>query len=201
MEAARRVPVCVPFVRVAAVGLIVAIVAVTWSQCAYVYHGRSASVGPKLCLAEQLQQSFAHDHWLHQTTLLGAARLRKMLTVDPSFDVAVLAPADEVRRLVRRLESQCGFSEVQESTPGWTWTLTSKGKVFSLMRFDESADGARLLHREAASPNEVIKKETVVPTKPCKVDAAQFQCPHDQESLLSAIFGERWRTADILSFL
>jgi len=193
------IPLGVPFVKFAAFAVIALLTAATYMQCEKAYHSEEMSVKSKLCIAEELE-SFAHDHWLHETTLLGAARLRRMLRIDPAFDVAVLAPAADVATFARTLEAQCGFTlESSETSDDWTWSLADKGKLFKLSRFEE--DGERLVHREAARPNEVLSRGSVLPTTPCNVGRAQFKCPHDEHAFLEAVFGKQWRTAPLLSFL
>uniref|UniRef100_A0A6U4RY04 Uncharacterized protein n=1 Tax=Neobodo designis TaxID=312471 RepID=A0A6U4RY04_NEODS len=193
------IPLGVPFMKVAAFAVVTALAAVTYMQCEKAYQSEESSVRSKLCIAEELE-SFHHDHWLHETTLLGAARLRRMLRIDPAFDVAMLAPAADVAAFARNLEAQCGFTLVApETADDWTWELAAKGKVFKLSRFEKQGD--RLIHREASRPNEVLDSAAVLPTTPCNVGRAQFQCPRDEHAFLTAVFGKQWRTAPLLSFL
>jgi hypothetical protein len=193
-------PVGVPLLRLAAFSVIVTVVSLTVYQCLWVYHGESASVGPKLCLAEQLD-AFPHEHWLHDTALLSAACLRAMLALDPAFDLAVLAPVDAMDEFASRLVRNCGFTRRAPVAPGWTWELAAKGKLFKFTRFELTTDAEQMYHRVPNTRAEVLETKSVLPTTPCSVGRATFKCPRDEGALLASIFGKKWQSEPLMSLL
>lgn len=188
----------VVLLKIAVVLFVASAVSLTVLQCLSVYRNRDAAIGPKLCLAEQLK-SFNRDSWLHDTALLGAARLKAMLTLEPVFDVAVLATREETDALVSRIENACKMP-LMSLPDSWEWSMHAAGTIFRVTRFENGGNGT-LYHGGASGVKEVVERDDVLPPMPCAVGRATFRCPRDEHAFLSKAFGPHWKSAPLLSLM
>lgn len=190
-----RTPIGVPLVRLAAIAFVACVSIVTINQCVSAYVFSDAAAFPRRCVADALAQ-WNNPSWLHEGSLLGAARLQSILPLDTEFDVAVAASVAEVRALVERLETACGMTSFDPNAM-WSWTLGKAGTLFRFTRWEPTEGDGELSHADAAT----LAKDAVLPTKRCVVGSAEFQCPRDSESLLRNDYGAQWRTAPLASIL
>lgn len=171
---------------------------------------------PRLRLARLLAPLLADvPWWIENGTLLGAWRNGKMIPHDDDFDVAVLAPRDEVMAVMERLRRHLAASlpapyavraitsyadklEVYDPTagsyplPAYLYGNTDYHHVsvdVQMYAHDEVTGLVRARYRAGAHCVE-IHANKVVPCGGITLEGVAFPCPRDAVAFLRATYGD-----------
>ncbi|AAZ10710.1 LicD family, putative [Trypanosoma equiperdum] len=189
----------VSWVRAIVFVLLVYVISVTVDFCYNVYYDREAAFQNVLNCSLQVFRSNSVDCWLQNGTLLGSARLGRLLLWDADLDIGFVQAnhTEKLQLLMNELDSKC-FGARSDRRRGVRNPLLVFRKCTERIcaEFHEtSISNGIVTTGDGASP-----QRELFPLRTCTIGDVVAQCPYNSSYYLREAYGSGWLTASLLEF-